>query len=252
MKYKVLACKALFRELSLISASCSSVLDITYIRRALHDTPRLLNKTLQEEIDRIDSGQDMHSNEPVNGEDFDAILLGYGLCSNGISQLTSKKYKLVVPRSDDCIGLYLGSYDKYREFFDKHPGTYWYNASWIENGYTPSKQTYEAKFKEYSTLYGEDNAEYLINTENSVKNYNTAAYVDWDELYFPHHEQYTKEAAEYLGWQYKKVAGSSSWLADFLEGKHDERFATALPGHTFEQDFDGRVIKTCPFSGRQM
>ena len=250
MKFKVIACKALFRELSVIGAGTKSVLDITYIRRALHDTPQILNKILQEEIDRIDSGADMHTNEPVNGQDFDAILLGYGLCSNGISSLSSKKYKLVVPRTDDCIGLYLGSYKKYREFFDEYPGTYWYNASWIENGYTPSKETYETKLKEYTQLYGEDNAQYLVETENTVKNYTTAAYVDWDELKFPQHEQYTKDAAAFLGWEYKKVIGSSSWLRDFLEGNHDERFAIANPGQTFEQDFEGNVIRTCPFAGR--
>ena len=250
MKFKVIACKALFRELSLIGAKTKSVLDITYMQRALHDTPELLQKALQEEINKIDSGDDIHSNKKINGQDFDAILLGYGLCSNGISGLTSKKYKLVVPRCDDCIALYLGSYKKYREFFDKHPGTYWYNASWIENGYTPSEQSDKAKFLEYAELYGQDNAEYLINTENTVKNYNTAAYVSWDELSFPQHEKYTEEAAKYFNWDYHKVYGSSSWLADFLEGNHDERFAIAQPGESFAQDFDGKVIKSCPFAAK--
>lgn len=246
MNYKVIACKALFRELSFISARIDDVLDITYMRRSLHDTPDILRKTLQDEIDIVDSGDDMHSNEIPYGEDYDAILLGYGLCSNGISSLTSKKYKLVVPRCDDCIALYLGSYDKYKTFFDAHPGTYWYNASWIENGYTPSEHTDNAKLKEYTHLYGADNAEYLISEENTVRNYNTAAYVAWDELNFPHHEQYTKEAADHFGWEYKKVQGNSSWLSDFLTGNHDERFAVAQPGHMLAQDFDGKVIRSCP------
>lgn len=250
MKFKVIACKALFRELSLISAKTKSVLDITYMRRALHDTPDLLRKALQDEIDKVDEGNDIHSNDLINGQDFDAILLGYGLCSNGISGLKSKKYKLVVPRCDDCIALYLGSYKKYRAFFDEHPGTYWYNASWIENGYTPSEQTDKLKFEEYKELYGEDNAEFLINSENTVKNYSTAAYVSWEELKFPEHEEYTKDAAKYFGWDYHKVDGSSCWLKDFLEGNHDERFAIAQPGEVFSQDYDGNVIKSCPFAAK--
>ena len=245
MNYKVIACKALFRELSLIGAGCDSVLDITYMRRSLHDTPDILRETLQKEIDIIDSGEDMHSNEIQFGEDYDAILLGYGLCSNGISTLSSKKYPIVIPKCDDCIALYLGSYDKYKSFFDEHPGTYWYNSSWIENGYTPSEQKDKAKLEEYTQLYGADNAQYLMSTENAVKNYNTAAYVAWDELNFPHYEQYTKDAANYLGWQYKRVQGSSLWLFDFLSGKHDDRFVIAQPGEMLLQDYDGNVIKSC-------
>ena len=245
MNYKVIACKALFRELSLIGANIDSVLDVTYMRRSLHDTPDLLRKTLQDEIDSIDSGDDMHSNKQNYGEDYDAILLGYGLCSNGIASLSSSKYKLIVPRCDDCIALYLGSYKKYREFFDEHPGTYWYNASWIENGYTPSEPTHKVKIEEYTQLYGAENAEYIMETESSVKNYTTAAYVAWKELDFAKYEQYTKDAAKFLGWQYEKVAGDSGWLTDFLSGKHDERFAIAQPGQMLEQDFDGRIIKSC-------
>jgi len=246
MSYKVIACKALFREISLIGATIDTMLDVTYIRRGLHDTPDLLQKTLQNEIDLIDSGQDMHTNEKKYGEDFDAILLGYGLCSNGVAKLTSKKYPLVVPRCDDCIALYLGSYKKYREFFDAHPGTYWYNASWIENGYTPSEPVYAAKLKEYTELYGADNAQYILETESLVKNYTTAAYVSWDELPFPQYEKYTQDAAKFLGWEYEKVPGDSGWLRDFLTGKHDERFAIAQPGETLKQDYDGKVIRSCP------
>ncbi len=245
MNYKVIACKALFRELSYISAGIDSVLEMAYMRRTLHDTPDILRKTLQDEIDSIDSGADMHSNEIKYGEDYDAILLGYGLCSNGISTLSSKKYKLVVPRCDDCIALYLGSYEKYREFFDKKPGTYWYNASWIENGYTPSKRTHNAKMKEYTALYGADNADYIMDAESTVKNYTTAAYVAWDELDFPKYEQYTKEAAKYMGWVYEKVQGNRAWLTDFLTGNHDERFAIANPGEMLTPDYDGKVIKSC-------
>jgi len=251
MRYKVIACKALFREISLIAADTKAVLDVTFMRRGLHDTPDILRRELQREIDMVDGGQDMHSNELMCGDDFDAILLGYGLCSNGVSGLTSKKYPLVVPRSDDCIALYLGSYAKYREFFDAHPGTYWYNASWIENGYTPSEPTYFAKLEEYTALYGEDNAKYIMETESTVKNYNTAAYVSWNELPFPEYEKYTQDAAAYFDWQYKRVQGHSGWVRDFLEGNHDERFAIARPGEQLAQDYDGKVIKSCAACAQQ-
>ena len=106
MRYKVIACKALFREFSLLASQTQTILDITYMRQGLHDTPDLLRRALQEEIDKVDENADMHSNEQRPGRTFDAILLGYGLCSNGVAGLSSKKYPLVVPRSDDCIVLF--------------------------------------------------------------------------------------------------------------------------------------------------
>ncbi|MEL7604196.1 MAG: DUF1638 domain-containing protein, partial [Bacillota bacterium] len=103
MRFKVLACKALQRELSLLAAGTDAILDITYMRQGLHDTPDLLRAALQKEIDAVDSGSDLHTNEDRLGRSFDAILLGYGLCSNGVCNVTSQRHKLIVPRSDDCI-----------------------------------------------------------------------------------------------------------------------------------------------------
>jgi len=248
MRFKVIACKALQREISLLAAKTEAVLDITFMRQGLHDTPDLLRAALQQEIDAVDAGDDMHTNTPRLGRSFDAILLGYGLCSNGVTGLSSKNHRLVVPRIDDCIGLFLGSHERYRKYFDAHPGTYWYNASWIENAYTPSEANRKALLAEYTEKYGEDNAEYLVDTENSTKNYNNAAYVAWEGLNFPEYERYTSEAAAYFGWNFEKVMGDSGWLADMLSGKHDDRFAVAQPGECFAQDYEGRVIHTCPLS----
>jgi hypothetical protein len=247
MRFKVIACKALFREISLLAAGTDAVLDVTYMRQGLHDTPDLLRAALQKEIDAVDEGSDLHTNEGRWGRRFDAILLGYGLCSNGVAGVTSKKHKLVVPRADDCIALFLGSYQKYREYFDAHPGTYWYNASWIENAYTPSEENRARLLEEYTEKYGADNAEYLVDTETTTKNYNNAAYVSWDGLSFPRYEQYTREAAACFGWNFDLVKGDSSWLGDLLEGRHDERFSIAQPGESFAQDYSGGVIRACPF-----
>ena len=247
MRFKVIACKALQREISLLAARTDAVLDITYMRQGLHDTPDLLRAALQKEINAVDDGNDLHSNEARLGRRFDAILLGYGLCSNGVAGVSSKTHKLVVPRSDDCIALFLGSYAKYREYFDAHPGTYWYNASWIENAYTPSEENRRQLLAEYTEKYGADNAEYLVDAESTTKNYNNAAYIAWEGLGFPEYERYTREAAAYFGWKFDKVTGDSGWLTDLLSGRHDDRFAVAQPGECFAQDYEGHVLHTCPF-----
>lgn len=243
LRLKLLACKALYREFSLLTAGCGNFIDATYLRQGLHDTPQLLRKSLQDEIDKIDSGEDVHSYNPRFLKDFDSILLVYGLCSNGIAGLSSKKYSLVAPKTDDCIGLLLGSYKKYREYFDKHSGTYWYSPSWIENAYTPSEEMEKARFTEYAEKYGQENAQYLMENELMLNNYSRAAYIAWDELPFPEYEEYTKRAAQYYGWEYDKVKGDVSLLKDFVNGNWDERFLVVPPGGKIEADYEGNVIK---------
>lgn len=242
-RYKLIACKALYREFSLLTAHCGSFIDATYLRQGFHDTPKLLKDALQREIDGIDRGEDVHSYNPRLGRDFDAILLGYGLCSNGVVGLSSKKYTLVVPKTDDCIALLLGSYKKYRDYFDSHCGTYWYTPSWIENAYTPSEEMEIALLAEYTEKYGEENARYIIDNELTLANYSRAAYISWDELPFPQYEEYTRRAAEHHGWDFDKVQGKAALLEDFINGKWDERFLVVPPGKTIEADYEGGLIK---------
>ncbi len=97
MRLKILACKVLYRELSYLSALCPNLLDVTYMRQGLHNTPESLRSELQKEIDAIDLDQDIHTGTEDSCGPIDAILLAYGLCSNGVCGLSSKKYPLVVP-----------------------------------------------------------------------------------------------------------------------------------------------------------
>jgi hypothetical protein len=249
LRLKMIACKALYREVSLLTANCENYVDVTYIKQGLHDTPKILNDTLNSEIAKIDAGDDIHSTKPEYGRDFDAILLGYGLCSNGIVGLSSKKYPIIVPRSDDCIALFLGSYEKYKQEYDKNSGTYWYTASWIENSNMPSESTRKEMYKHYVKKYGEDNADFLLENMLSIKNYSRAAYVSWDALDFPQYEQYTQDAAEYYGWEYEKIKGSPQLLADFIEGNWDDRFLVAPPNHKIVADYGTSVVKCEKCSG---
>lgn len=243
-RLKLIACKALYREFSLLTAAGKNFIDATYLQQGLHDTPALLREALQKEIDSLDAGEDIHSFTPRYGIDFDAIILGYGLCSNGVVGLSSKKYRIVVPKTDDCIALLLGSYRRYKEYFDTHCGTYWYSPSWIENAYTPSEEMEKKLLADYTERYGEDNAQYLVETELMMKNYQRAAYIVWQELNFPEHEAYVRRAAEHFGWEFDRVEGSRQLLEDFVNGSWDERFLVIEPGQTIEPDYGGGIMRT--------
>ena len=114
----IISCHVLWREFCYYASKSENVFTFDFLRQGLHDTPDTLRQQVQQTID----------NAP---DECDAILLGYGLCSNGIVGITARDKKLVVMRGHDCITFLLGSRQRYQQYFDKHPGTYWYSPGWI-------------------------------------------------------------------------------------------------------------------------
>ena len=247
MRFKVIACKVLYREISLLSTVSEHIIDATYLRQGFHDTPQVLQSLLQQEIDRVEAREDMYSYLPADEErEFDAILLGYGLCSNSVTGLKSRRYPLVIPRAHDCATLLLGSKEKYREVFDAAQGSmYWYSGGWIENAVMPSRGRVERLRAAYEEKYGEDNAEYLMEMEqNWLKEYKACAFIDWHVLDNAAHIAFTKDCADYLGWEYRQLTGDSGLLRDFLSGSWDDaRFLVVPPGQTLGQSYDDSVLK---------
>ena len=91
--------------------------------KGLHDLgSEQMQARVQEAVDAVDT------------EAYDAILLGYGLCNNGLVGITAKDIPLVLPRAHDCITLFLGDRKRYSTYFIDHPGTYFKTSGWIERG----------------------------------------------------------------------------------------------------------------------
>ncbi|MDD3928093.1 MAG: DUF1638 domain-containing protein, partial [bacterium] len=193
MKLKVIACGVLARELYRIAADAKNVIDIQLLPQGLHNEPDKLRQRVQREIDIL----------PEDGIEYDAVLLGYCLCSNGLAGIAARNIPLVVPRGHDCITILLGSKETYRDYFDTHGGVYWYSPGWIERSIQPGKERYEKTLQQYIDKYGEDNAHYLMEMENNwYKEYSLATYVDWDAPGSEEHKRYTRECAAYLNWDY--------------------------------------------------
>jgi hypothetical protein len=236
-KLKLIGCKVLMRELYQLACQSENIIDIQWKKQALHNTPDLLRQEVQASIDAVEAEE----------EQYDAILLGYGLCSNGIVGLQCRNTPLVIPKGHDCITFLLGSKERYREIFNSYSGgIYWYSPGWIEHSLQPGKERYEKVYQQYVEKYGEDNAQYLMDMEQGwMKEYKCAFYINWPELPRPHYEAYTKECAEFLNWEYRNEDGSSQLLKDFLDGRWDDgRFLIVQPGETVKPSFDLNVIRT--------
>lgn len=233
MRIKVISCAVLERELTLCASRCGNEVDIHMLEQGLHNTPDELRRRAQEAIDEAD------------GQGFDAIVLGYGLCSRGVVGLRTAKTRLVVPRGHDCITLLLGSKEWYKEYFDAHPGVYWYSSGWIKHNDQPSRDRYEKTKAEYVEKYGEDNAEYLMEVQETwIKNYQLATYVDWGWPESAEEKEFTKGCAAQMGWRYNELLGQSGLLQRLLNGEWREEEVLVLePGAEVAESFDESIIR---------
>ncbi|MDR1797416.1 MAG: DUF1638 domain-containing protein [Clostridiales Family XIII bacterium] len=259
LNLKIIACKSMYRELSLLAALSTNVTDVTWLRQGLHDTPEKLAQTLQAEVAAIDAETDMHTNPPPYGDGFDAILIGYGLCCNGIVGLSSEKTPIVIPRAHDCMTFFLGSKERYKQEFSgvdasgaekaANGGTYWFSPGWIECCTMPSAASHEYRVKLLTPKYGAERAEKMVDQwEEYYAGYSRLAYIKWPEFeglpFETRAVEFSKEAAVRTGWTYEELPGDPSLLRDFLEGNWDEeRFLVVPPGKKVAASFDDDIIE---------
>lgn len=237
MRLKFITCKVLQKEAYYCAAKSKNIIDIELMPQGLHENPDQLCSEIQKKLDEITDSKD---------RPYDAMLLGYGLCSNGVVGLTAET-KVVIPRAHDCITLLLGSKEKYKEYFDSHRGVYWYSPGWIDFGTQPSKERYETLLKEYVEKYGEDNAQYLMEAEqNWMTEYSRAVFVDWDLPGSDEHQQFTKDAAEFMKWKYDYIKGDPGLMQRFVDGQwYDEDFLIVKPGQKIIDDLtEPGIIKS--------
>jgi len=201
-KLLVLACSVMEKEIKQFQ---NGQMEFKFLDYGLHRTPENMAKAIQSEIDK------------VSEKDYEGIVLGYGLCSNGIVGINSKKHRLIIPRIHDCISLFLGSIESYQSQSKEYPGTYYLTPGWIEKGQTPI-----SKYKSYAQSYGEETARWVLHEE--MKHYTRIVFIDTG-VYPPEpYRKMARENAEFLGVTYEEIQGSSELFKKLLRGPWDNDF----------------------------
>ena len=204
-KKKIFACKNIEDE---IREVLPEDVDCEFLEYGLHNTPEKLRQELQVKIEEA--------------SEYETLLFGYGLCSNGVAGLKSKHHTMVIPRVHDCISLLLGSRELYDKEFNQFPGTYYLSKGWIQQKGDPL-----ASYLRYGEKYGEETAKWVIQEE--YKNYQRIAFirtVGSCEEYI----NYSKEVASFLNLQFQEVRGSLEYFRKLVQGEWDKEFLVIPPG----------------------
>lgn len=214
-KRRVIACATVIEEMLpyLPEDVPSEVLDF-----GLHLNPGALKEVLQEKIDRA-------------SKDAEVLLLGYGLCSMAVVGLKAAEATLVIPRTDDCIAIFLGSCNAYKEQSRKEPGTYYLTKGWIEVGDTPFDE-----HKQLIEKFGKEKAERM--TQLLLRNYKRLAFINTGNYEIERYREISKQIAEEFGLNFEEIQGSSSLVEKMIFGPWDSEFLVIHPGQTvLYQDF---------------
>ena len=124
MNTMLIACDVVVRE---FQSRVGTSLSVRTVDPTLHAVPERLRTSIQSVIDQEE-------------KKFDTLLLGYGLCSRAVEGLKSKCSRIIIPRVDDCIGLFLGSRTAHKNQVQSEPGTFFLSRGWVESGLTPFEE----------------------------------------------------------------------------------------------------------------
>jgi hypothetical protein len=239
-RFYVIACEILFREVCFCASKSRQFVDVAFLHKGLHDIGEAsMSKALQGAIDAVDCTR------------YDAILLCYGLCNNGVRNLHAQ-LPMVIPRAHDCITLLLGSKEKYAEYFANNTGTYFHSSGWLERGASsaetegsiPKQMGMGKTYEEYADEFGEENAEYLMSIlGNWLVNYTKAAFINNGIGDVDHYRKISKAYADEKNWVHEEVEGSITLIERLIDGEWEESdFLIIPPKHVIVPSNDSFVV----------
>ena len=166
---KLIACEIFYRELCAAVARSINQVDIEFLPKGLHDIGQAgMSARLAELWPRSMSHK------------YEAVLFGYGLCSNGLVGLTARNIPLVIPRP--TIALPCSSAARSDTWTTssrtractsrRAAGSNAARLEPVRPGLDPTSGGHEQTYEELVAKYGEDNAKFLYEQlGNMTRNY---------------------------------------------------------------------------------
>jgi hypothetical protein len=231
MLLKLIACEVFMRETCHCLASSPHTIDVEFTEKGAHDKSDFLREQIQQKIDAAQS----------SGRKYDAVLLCYGLCGNGVLNLESKDSKVVIPRAHDCCTVFLGSKEKFKLQFAENPSLSFNSTGYMERGDSYVREAsqnsvlgLDRTYEEYVTLYGEENAKYIMETLNPCKlgeTENKVVFIEIPETQHLGYAENCKAKAEADGKEYVQLEGDMRIIRNLVYGDWNDKEFLVLEPH---------------------
>ena len=205
----VIACEALRLELEAVRRDGTAV---HYMDFALHRTPKIMPGRLQAAVAETESLE-----YDASGE----IIMAYGLCANGVVGLSAAR-GLIIPRCHDCVGILLGSPERYREYFSRRPGTLYLFAGFIE-----------ARLDPLSVLETRDRPRLGPKADRlahlALQHYTHIAYIDNGTSSDPAHKERFRDNCDFFQKEPWEIEGDLDYVRRLLYGPRQPSDFVTLP-----------------------
>ncbi|MCC6608207.1 MAG: DUF1638 domain-containing protein [Burkholderiales bacterium] len=185
----------------------------------LHNSPKKLADALQAKIDAIA--------EPST------VIIGYGLCGNGLAGVKSGPHTLIIPRTHDCVAIFLGSHQRYVQRFFASPNTYYLTKGWIDARDEPL-----ADYHDYVEQFDEETADYLF--EMKYKHYRRICLVGFTQQELDDYRGRAQAVADFMDRRFggvvcEETLGSTGLIEALVRmpervAEADEEFVVVRPG----------------------
>lgn len=208
MKTILIACSMMEDEPKRVFDQTGCKIETIWIEKGYHNTPDKLKEKLQEEINRL--------------QEYDEILLAFGLCGNGTEGIVSSQAKLIIPKFDDCINLMLCD-GKRKTRALAEAGAIYLTRGWMED-----QESILSKHKEMVNDYDEETAQDIL--EMMYGHYERLVIIDTDSYDLKETQEYAEEAAKLLDFRIEQTSGSTKILEQLVMREWDENFIIQEPG----------------------
>jgi uncharacterized protein DUF1638 len=216
-KHIVVACGIMEPELDAVCKEIGNV-KIIYLDQGLHRTPQNMAGLVQRNVDQA-------------AKFADRIVLGYGLCSNGIVGVKAREQGLITPRSHDCISLFLGSSCAYKDIFENAPGTYFLTPGWVAE----KKDPLSIVECDYASRFDWDTAVWVMREQ--LKHYTHIALIDTGVGDLTTLRQRAMENVWIFKKEYKEIKGNLKYFEKIARGPYRSNdFITLKPGESITQE----------------
>lgn len=201
----IIACKTIERELLASMEETECKYPVLWLESGLHNWPDKLRNRIQELLDQCQS--------------YDTVLLAMSFCGNSVVGLNTHDFQLVIPRSDDCITLLLGSLTRRQEA----KATYFMTEGWLKGELNLWKE-----YQNCLAKYGEKRGKRIFSA--LLAHYKNLALLDTGCFDREVLEKQVQEIAAVLGLEYICLDGTLEHLKQLLTGPWtDDRFVQVAP-----------------------